>query len=378
MKAFADCTAAISLLTIANSPERLLAAKGAAAFELQEYEASLDAYESALSKLQPASSSSSSASRTKEYKMWMRKCQAEIDEEEAMNIEEAEEEARQIAKKQAIAAVDAKPLTAAQIRNTKAALMPKYQYYQNDKVMTISIIEPNASPENLIVDFGKDTLKVTLKKGGYDIVVINGTLFDGITPETCKVNYKADRVDLKVRKAMPNNWHSLFGSGARDEDEEGTAAVAGGGEAVGEASTTGESNDDDKKMAAASSSSSSEAAVPEKPQGDAKKKSGQASAYASDKDWNAIERNLKKEEEEEKPEGEEALNKLFKQIYGNATEDTRRAMVKSFQTSGGTVLSTNWTEVGEKNYEEERQAPNGMEWKNWEGNKLKQKEGDDK
>ena len=49
-------------------------------------------------------------------------------------------------------------------------------------------------------------------------------------------------------------------------------------------------------------------------------------------------------------------------------------MVKSFQTSGGTVLSTNWDEVKEKDYEKERQAPNGMQWKNWEGDKLKQKE----
>ena len=55
---------------------------------------------------------------------------------------------------------------------------------------------------------------------------------------------------------------------------------------------------------------------------------------------------------------------------GNANEDTRRAMNKSFQTSGGTVLSTNWGEVGEKDYEKERQAPEGMQWKNWDGNKL--------
>lgn len=98
--------------------------------------------------------------------------------------------------------------------------------------------------------------------------------------------------------------------------------------------------------------------------------------YASTKDWNKIEADIKKEEEEETGVGDEALNKLFKQIYGNADDDTRRAMVKSYQTSGGTVLSTNWKEVAEKNYEEERTAPKGMEWKNWEGEKLPMEDDD--
>lgn len=37
---------------------------------------------------------------------------------------------------------------------------------------------------------------------------------------------------------------------------------------------------------------------------------------------------------------------FLKKIYDQADEDTRRAMLKSMTESGGTVLSTNWSDVG--------------------------------
>ena len=42
-----------------------------------------------------------------------------------------------------------------------------------------------------------------------------------------------------------------------------------------------------------------------------------------------------------------------------------------FLAVGGTVLSTNWDEVAKKDYEKERVAPEGMEWRDWEGDKIK-------
>lgn len=54
------------------------------------------------------------------------------------------------------------------------------------------------------------------------------------------------------------------------------------------------------------------------------------------KDWSKLDREL--EEELSKDKDEDALNGLFRQIYQNSDENTRRAMIKSFQTSNGTVL----------------------------------------
>jgi len=217
--------------------------------------------------------------------------------------------------------------------------VPKYQYYQNDKIMTIAILEVGVKPENLKVEFSLDKLSVILKKDGVDLTIIYGTLFDAIDVSQCKVKIMQEKVLIKLRKKNSYNWNDLFGNGAKEEDEK---------------------SDEDESIPK----------TKEIPLIDPSK----ARPYSSQRDWDAIGKDLHKQEEKEKPEGDEALNKLFQQIYGKANDDTRRAMSKSFQTSGGTVLSTNWDEVSKTDYEKEKQAPKGMEWKNWEGDRLPQKD----
>jgi SGS domain/CS domain len=82
------------------------------------------------------------------------------------------------------------------------------------------------------------------------------------------------------------------------------------------------------------------------------------------KDWSKIDLLCDSNLKASKDKGEAALDSFFSQIYKGADEDARRAMIKSFQTSGGTVLSTNWNEVKEKDYEgkDRLDPPAGQQW----------------
>jgi tetratricopeptide (TPR) repeat protein len=218
----------------------------------------------------------------------------------------------------------------------KKPTMPKYQYYQTDKFMTISIVEAGITEKDVHVNFGTKQLTVILRKQGVDFTVIANTLYTEIVVEKSKVVFKDEKVLIKLKKESENyEWHELFGK-----------------------------NEEFKSPLPPKSKSTDPSAPKNRP-------------YSSDRDWDQVEKTLTEDEKKEKPAaGENAMNQFFQQIYADASEETKRAMVKSYQTSGGTVLSCNWDEVKEKDYEKERVAPKGMEWKNWEGKKLPMKEDD--
>ncbi|KLO17022.1 SGS-domain-containing protein [Schizopora paradoxa] len=87
------------------------------------------------------------------------------------------------------------------------------------------------------------------------------------------------------------------------------------------------------------------------------------------KDWDGITSEIlskdksKSSTEDPNAGGDIATNEFFQQLYSNADDDTRRAIIKSYQESNGTVLSTNWSEVGKGKVE--TKPPSGQEAKKW-------------
>jgi suppressor of G2 allele of SKP1 len=197
-------------------------------------------------------------------------------------------------------------LAEAQIQNPTPKV--RHEFFQNENFVTISIFIKKADPAMTTIEFTPTAVNIQVKlPTGTDFVLDFDPLANEIVPNEAKYSILGTKIEIKLKKKLIGvKWNTLEG--------------------VDEKSIT------DKPSYPSSS----------------KKKV----------DWNAL------TVDEEKPEGEAALNGLFQQIYKDATNETRKAMVKSFTENGGTCLSTNWDEVGKKKVD--ITPPDGMVAKKYE------------
>jgi len=280
---------------------------GMAQFELEEFQLAKEAFEGGLA-VDPAS---------RGFKMWIRKCQAELE----LTGTASAPASNATAATAAPAAAKAAPAPAAAPKRAAppSDSMIRHEWYQNATHVIVTVFAKGLAEKDVKPDIKAKSVELALNLGNGREHQMFFDLFGEIDTAASTMNVMKTKIELKLKKKAEIQWEGL-------EHDDGVA-----------------------KLSAMADSSG-----------------GVPSAYSSKRDWDSIDSSAKKELEQDKPEGEAALNKLFQDIYGNADDETRRAMIKSFQTSGGTVLSTNWGEVGEKDYEAEGiKGPDGMEWKKY-------------
>lgn len=201
---------------------------------------------------------------------------------------------------------------------------PRFDWYQTETHVVVTLMIKKSKKENVNVDYGEKTLSVTVKLPSGSEFVLDLDLSHTIVPAQCKTVIMSTKIELKMKKAEAIRWSSLE---AEDEIQ--------------------------PKPPTKNDKSSDLPDVHKYP-----------SSRHVGKDWDKVAAQIAKEEKDEKLEGDAALNQLFQQIYGDGSEEVRKAMNKSFVESGGTVLSTNWDEV--KRGHVDCKPPDGMEWKTWE------------
>ncbi|XP_047492310.1 protein SGT1 homolog isoform X2 [Penaeus chinensis] len=288
-------------------------AHGKALFNLGQYVESLDTFKKGKEK------GGSYSEKLDQFGQWIAWCEERI---KKLGLSDPPPEIVQNKAESTMANAE-NTATSGQDPNTMPVPKIKHDWYQTDTHIVITILIKNMKKEDVKLDTTETTVSVSAPLPGGSEYSLELDLGHPIKPSESSFKVYSSKIEVKLKKVDCIRWVALEG--------DATAPVP---------------------KAVPGATSSEAAKVPSYPTSSSKKH-----------DWDKIEAQLKAEEEDEKLEGDAALNKLFQKIYGQGSEETRRAMNKSFMESGGTVLSTNWNEVGEQKVEVK--PPDGVEYRKW-------------
>jgi suppressor of G2 allele of SKP1 len=182
----------------------------------------------------------------------------------------------------------------------------KRDWYQTESDVVLNILAKNIKKEDVTIAFADQGIQVDAKLADGTDYNLKLDLFRPINTNVCSFKVLSTKIEVKMRKLDCSSWTAL-------------EAIPG--------------NNDFRPTYPTSS----------------KKKL----------DWDKLDKQIEKETKDD----DQDVNSLFAKIYNSGDENTKKAMIKSMQESGGTVLSTNWEEVGKKPVEVS--PPDGMEYRKW-------------
>jgi suppressor of G2 allele of SKP1 len=195
----------------------------------------------------------------------------------------------------------------------------KYQWFQTEDNVCVSFYIKNVKKENCRINIKPHHLEVSISTGPGSEHNFDMDLCDEVDPNNSRYDVLTTKIEVNLRKKQRGQWASL------EKSEDSTV-------------TPWRSTVTDPEVKANKEFPTS-----------SKKKTN----------WDQLEKEAK---EEAKKEGD-GLNNFFHDIFKGGSDEQRRAIEKSFYESGGTVFSTNWNEVGKDKVK--GSAPQGMEMKYW-------------
>ncbi|KAH8089464.1 SGS domain-containing protein [Filobasidium floriforme] len=205
----------------------------------------------------------------------------------------------------------------------------RHDYYQTDTLVYISIYRKKVAEDELKVESLAHSLKVSV---GDETLLDLQPLWADINPASTATKVFGTKVEIKLEKSNPGpSWPNLTRS-AQDQDQDQPLASTSTYIQPPTASTSTTSNPANLTSTSASSA----------PTGPRRNK------------FDTLDLDADLEEDQDqagKGTSEKDLEKFFQTLYGDLPPEGRRAMMKSFTESGGTVLSTDWGDVGGRKVE---------------------------
>ncbi|KAI9735483.1 MAG: hypothetical protein M1835_003354 [Candelina submexicana] len=231
----------------------------------------------------------------------------------------------------------------------------RHEWYQTTDNVVITLLAKGVPKDKAVIDIQEGSVSISFplpNSSTFDFSL--EPLFAPINSATSTSAIMSTKIEIILKKATPGQkWPSLEGSHPINGKEIESQDQSNASESVKRAVLNSAS------APAYPTSSRSGPKNWDKLATDLTKKPKKA-ATEGDKDSKEEDDGI----DEFDDEGGDPVNGFFKKLYAGADPDTRRAMMKSYQESNGTALSTNWSEVGKGKVE--TSPPDGMEAKKWE------------
>ena len=225
----------------------------------------------------------------------------------------------------------------------------RHEWFQTNDTVIVTLFCKGIPKDKTTVEIKQGSLDVSFPlPTGSDYNLSLDPLFAAIDPSVSSYKIMSTKAEFTLKKSTPGQkWANVEGA-----------------QPVGTEETSTDGDDTVKRAVLSNKSVNTGPVYP-------------TSSKSGPKNWDKLANDLSKKPKKGTQGGEEGASddagiedeegdpttNFFKTLYKGADPDTQKAMMKSYQESNGTALSTNWADVSKGKVE--TTPPDGMEAKKW-------------